>query len=404
MKIVQLFNEQRSIFGGETTAISNTVEVLRRHGHQVTLAVRSSREIGDNLFRKAHAALSGMYSFSAISEIGRIVEREQPDVIHAHGVYPMWSPSIFRACRSLKVPTVLHVHCHYLTCPNWYHLRGGKVCNLCLGGNEHWCVLKNCRNSYPESAAYALRSAVARKLGLFTKEVGSFIAVSHFLRQRLVDGGYPADRIRVIPNAVLNVPELQAPDPATRRYIGFCGRLSAEKGAQVLIEAARRTGLPVRIAGEGPMRAELQQAAPDSVTFLGYLRGDSLTEFYRGCRFVVVPSLSYEGLPLAAAEAMTHGLPAIGSRIGALPEVITENQTGLLFEPGNVNELASLMSRLWQHPELCQQFGNAASAAAKTHYSEDIYHERLLAAYRDAAAFCGRAKVPSHDVISCSVH
>ncbi|MGA7524232.1 MAG: glycosyltransferase family 4 protein [Acidobacteriaceae bacterium] len=396
MKIVQLYNEQRSEFGGESTAIANTTAVLKARGHEVALAVRSSRDIGDSLICKAHAALSGVYSFSAESAIRDIVERERPDVIHAHGVYPLWSPSIFRACRRLRVPTVLHVHCHYLTCPNWYHLREGKVCTLCFGGKEHWCVLKNCRGSYMESAAYALRSAVARSFRLFSDNVGVFIAVSAYLRERLIAGGFPGGRIQVISNVVPADSGIGADANGARDYIAYCGRLSEEKGVRVLLEAARCTGLPVKIAGDGPLRDALQAAAPSNVSFLGYLKRDALTHFYRNARFTVVPSLSFEGLPLAAAESMMHGRPVIGSRIGAIPEVVREGTTGLLFPPGDHEQLASSMADLWSDAVSCDRYGRAAQFYARQEYSEDLYYARLRTAYDDAARVLLTGQ-PEHD-------
>ena len=230
MKVVQLYNEQRSEFGGELSAIANTTNILRAHGHEVIMAMRSSRTIGNSLFRKIHAGFAGIYSFSAVAEIQELVARERPDIIHAHGVYPLWSPSIFPACRRMGIPSILHVHCQYLTCPTWYHLRNTEVCTRCCNGREHWCLLTNCRNNYAESAAYALRSTVARRLHLFTDHVGIFIAVSDFLRDRLIQGGYPAERIRVVRNTVSCAPAALPVHGVQGKYIGYCGRLSRSKG------------------------------------------------------------------------------------------------------------------------------------------------------------------------------
>jgi glycosyltransferase involved in cell wall biosynthesis len=174
MKIVQLFNRARSGFGGEETVIINTTAIMKQRGHQVIDAIRSSSGIGDSMPRKIAAAINGVYSFSAVSEMERLVEAERPDVVHAHNIYPQWSPSVLRACRKLGVPTVLHVHCHYMTCPNWYHMRNGQICQLCCGGKEYKCLTTNCRDSYTKSAAYFLRSYVARKFRLFVDNVNLF--------------------------------------------------------------------------------------------------------------------------------------------------------------------------------------------------------------------------------------
>lgn len=387
MKIVQLYNEQRSEGGGELSVIENTAAVLRARGHHVVMAMRSSRGIESSFRKKARAALSGIYSLSAVSEISAVVERERPDVVHAHGIYPMWSPSIFPALRRHGVPTVLHVHCHYLTCPNWYHLRNSQVCDRCFGGREQWCVITNCRQNIAESAAYAVRSAVARKFRLLTDHVGVFVAVSGFVRDRLVTAGYPADRVRVVRNVVSMGARATGTQPDSSLCIGYCGRLSSEKGVATLIEAARMTGLPVCVAGDGPERKALEKAAPRNVQFLGWIRGKAVSDFYESCRFVVVPSISFEAFSLSAAEAMRHGRPVIASSIGALPEVVIEGMTGLLFAPGNAGELANAMNRLWHDAELCNRYGGAGRRMAEVEFEEDLYYERLMNAYSDASAF-----------------
>lgn len=387
MKVVQLYNRQRAAFGGEETVIANTTAVLQARGHSVTMAIRSSSGIEGNLLKKVAAGINGMYSFSAIAEIKRIIASERPDVIHVHGVYPQWSPSIFRTCRQMGVPTVLHVHCHYLTCPDWYHLRDGKICELCFGGHEQWCVLKNCRGSYAESGAYALRSFVSRKMGFFTEHVGVFLAVSQFLKDRLIRADFPEERIQVLHNVVIdrNATKNDPGKPGT--YIGYCGRLSHEKGVRTLLDAARLTGLPVRIAGDGPERAALERIAPPNVTFLGYLDREGVSRFYEGCRFLVIPSLSLETFCMSAAEAMMHGIPVIGTRIGAIPEIVQDRRTGLLFESGDERVLSEHLSALWAEPEKCLQFGRAARSAIESKCGEDLYYSRLIAAYERAGAF-----------------
>ncbi len=391
MKVVQLYNRQRAAFGGEETVIANTTAVLEARGHAVSIAMRCSRGIEGSFLKKASAGLNGIYSFSAIGEVKKIIATEHPDVIHVHGVYPQWSPSIFRTCKQMGVPTVLHVHCHYLTCPDWYHLREGKVCELCFGGHEQNGILKNCRGSYAESTAYALRSFVSRKMGFFTDHVGVFLPVSRFLKDRLIRAGFPDERTEVLHNVVLerNAAKDDASELGT--YIGYCGRLSPEKGVGSLLQAARLSGLPVRIAGDGPERAALERMAPPNVTFLGYLNRDGVNQFYQGMPVYSGPQLSFESFSMSAAEAMMQGKPIIGARIGAIPEIIDNGKTGLLFEPGNAQELAEQMSNLWASPEQCLKYGNEARSTIRMKCSEDLYYSRLMAAYQHAGAFAGRS-------------
>jgi glycosyltransferase involved in cell wall biosynthesis len=384
MKIAQVYNQQRSSFGGEETVIDTIRRVLERNGHATSMLMRSSRGSERSLLSKVSIAVTGVYNLSAYGDMQQFIDDERPDVVHVHSVYPNLSPSIFAACRAAGVPVVFHVHCHILTCPNWYHRRNGQICNRCVGGNEQSCLLTNCRGSLPESAAYAFRSFIGRKFGLFQKNVSLFIAVSHSLRDRLVSAGYPADQIEVVHNAVCADPSVGRSSGTSGEYIGYAGRLSIEKGVDTLIEAARICGLPVCIAGDGPELDRIRGMAPPNVIFLGRLARRDMQTFYDSSRFIVVSSRSDETFSLAVAEAMIHGKPVIGCRIGALPELIRSGDTGLLVETDNVGELAEAMSLLWNSKQLCEKLGIAAKMWAQAHCSEDLFYKRLMTIYKRA--------------------
>ncbi|HEX5473748.1 MAG TPA: glycosyltransferase [Vicinamibacterales bacterium] len=383
MRIAQVYNQQRSEFGGEEAVIRTVERVLSRHGHSTSLMMRSSRGTDASVVRKIRAAASGVYNPRAYAEMARFIERERPDVVHVHSVFPNLSPSVLAACRSAGVATIFHVHCHILTCPNWYHLRNGDVCNRCFGGHEHWCLLTNCRGSVPESAAYALRSFVSRKLSLFEGNVSLFVAVSHFLKDRLVSAGYDPDRIEVVRNAVRPAPSGEA-SGAAGEYVGYAGRLSPEKGVDTLIEAARICAVPVKIAGDGPEMERLRSSAPANVEFLGRVDASLLDRFYAASRIIAVPSRSYETFSLTVAEAMMHGKTVVASRIGALPELVGDDERGMLVTPNAPGELAGAMHRLWHDEPARVRLGEAARLWANTHCSEEVFYRSLLAVYERA--------------------
>jgi glycosyltransferase involved in cell wall biosynthesis len=170
-------------------------------------------------------------------------------------------------------------------------------------------------------------------------------------------------------------------DPEKRHYAGFAGRFSHEKGISTLLDACRITGLPFKFAGDHNSMPELVSTSPRNVTFLGKLNRTELASFYSGARFLVVPSIWFETLGLVAAEAMGHATPVIASRIGALRDVVEDGVTGLLFEPGNAEELAQKMTYLWDHFELCRKFGLAGRAKRAREYGEDKHFEGLMAVY-----------------------
>ena len=381
MKVLQVYNNYRSGGGGETAVVMQTRDILRKHGHSVRMLERDSRTI-TSLSGKAAAFASGMYSFRAKREMADIIQTDRPELVHVHNLYPLFSPSVLVACREMSVPVVMTLHNYALTCPSWHHVRGGVVCQRCVGGREHWCVIHNCRENIFESVGYALRAATSRRLRLLVDNVTLFIALTEFAKQQLLSAGFEDKQIVVMPNGV-SLPDGSA-DPTTGSYAGFIGRLSSEKGISTLLDAGRITGIPIHIAGEGPERPQLSHDAPKNVEFAGQLNRTGVSAFYREARFIVVPSKWFEGFPLVIAEAMSQGLPVIASRIGGLPEIVEDGVTGFLFEPGNAEDLAIKMRSLWENPVLCQQMGRAALQKVMRKYTEDIYFRNLMAVYQRA--------------------
>ncbi|PWB82114.1 MAG: hypothetical protein C3F08_00455 [Candidatus Methylomirabilota bacterium] len=383
MKLLQLYNQYRSLFGGEETVVKRTAELMEKHGGEARLILRSSRGLDRSPLGRAQAFVSGVFNPFSYREVAEYVKGYLPDVAHVHNLYPLFSPSVLVALRRAGVPVVMTVHNHFHTCPTANHLCKGRICERCVGGREYHCVLQDCRGNLFESVGYALRSMTARKLRLFTDNVTMVIALNQFAKERLVKAGFDEERVVVLPNMV-EVPETPI-DASRGRYVVFSGRMCPEKGVATLLDAARRTPeIPIRLLGGGPTLEEYSADAPPNATFLGQITGERVVEQYRGARFLVVPSLWFEGCPLVILEAMSNGLPVIASRIGGLPELVDDGVTGLLFEPGDAEELANKMRALWLDTATCRKMGQAGRGRALKEHSESVFWNRLQAIY-DAA-------------------
>lgn len=383
MRLLQVFNQYRSLFNGEETVVQRTEELIRRHGGEVRTLVKSSRDLAPGLTGKMYAFASGIYNPWSAAEVLSEVEAHQIDVVHAHNTYPLFSPSIFRALKKNNVPVVLSLHNQQLTCPRADHMRDGKICDTCLTSSALQCGFKNCRDNRLESWAYAIRSQTARKLGLFRDNVTIFIALTQFAKQRLVQSGYDAERISVLPNMAPG--PFAAVDPAENHYVAFAGRLSAEKGIPTLLAAARKLPqLAFRLAGAGPEEANFRSMASENVEFVGKLERQAMIDFYRQARLLVLPSNNYEMCPLVISEAMSHGVPVVASRIGGIPELVDHGKSGLLFPVGDVDALAASIERIVESPTLCRELGEAARHRAQLEFGEDRYLEQLLSIYQKA--------------------
>ena len=164
MKLLQVYNDYRSRCGGEKTVVQMIAKLVEKHGGQARCSCRTSQGLDGSFAGKVRGFASGIYSRSAYREMANTLKAERPDVVHVHNLYPLISPSVLVACRRANVPVVMTNHNYVLTCPVVNHLHKGRVCEKCLGGREYWCVMQNCRESWTESLAYAVRRLTARKL------------------------------------------------------------------------------------------------------------------------------------------------------------------------------------------------------------------------------------------------
>ena len=382
-KLLQIFNQYRSINSGEERVVFDIMNLMKDKGISARLLMRTSRGIEKSFLKKVHAFWNCIYSYSSYKDIIETIREFKPDIVHINNLYPLFSPSILVACNNEGIPVVMTVQNYALTCPTAHHLRKGQICERCIGGHEYWCVLKNCRENMSESVAYAVRSFTARKLKLFYKYVILFIVPTKFTENKLLESGFKKDKMVILRN-MIKVKKFPI-NPFDGQYIAYAGRMSQEKGVNQIITAARNfKNINFHLAGDGPIKNQLVKDAPKNVKFVGLLNEDELDEFYRKARFLIVPSIWYEMCPLVISQAFSHGLPVLASNIGGLPELVEDGITGMLFNPGNLDDLNYKIKTLWDNPELCKQLGNIAYKKSTDELGENIYFDKLLNVYMRA--------------------
>ena len=371
-------------FSGEEHAVQKMADVLASGGHHVSWLRVSSSIIGESLSLKAKAFFSGIYSVRSRRRMEKLLDEKRYDLVQVQNLYPFLSPSVLGPCRSEGLPVVMRCPNYRLFCPNGLHLSHGQVCERCLGGKEWHCVLQNCIDSRFKSAGYALRNAFARITGMILDNVTIFVVLSEFQKQRFVDAGIPSERIEVLPNIAPKPDQIKA-GSHDGDAISFVGRVSPEKGIWEFLDAARK--LPKNrfvVAGSMEAMPEVTKLAPENVEFRGFLRGKELDEIFYQSRLLVSPSLCFEGFPNVVAQAMACGKPVVATRIGALPEIVDDGKTGLLFDPANKQELVQKIDFLWSRPDLCREMGKAGQEKARTEYSEEKFYSRLMMIYEKA--------------------
>lgn len=368
---------------GEEQAVQSIADLLESQGHHVAWLTRCSAEVTGSLPRKVAATFGGIYNPLARAEISRLLDSTPIDIVQIQNLFPQISPAIIRPCRERGIPVVMRCPNYRLFCPQGLFLSGGEVCERCAGGREWNCVLRNCTGSRPKSVAYALRNAAIRLSRTILGQVSAFMVLSGFQRRKFIEYGIEPERLAVIPNFSAVVGEAGEWSPGGT--VGFVGRISREKGLSQLIEAARAMpDIPFAVAGGWDGMPEIRESAPANVAFHGFLGGAALDEFYRRARLIVCPSIWYEGFPNVVARAMAAGKPVVACRIGAMPEIVVDHETGLLFEPGDIGSLVGHIRRIYHDESVCRAMGRAGRLRVEREYSPDAVYRKLMAVYWQA--------------------
>ena len=362
--------------GGENRYVADQVGLLRRR-HTVELLRRDNEDLSGGPAMVARMTLSPTQERA----VADVIRDFRPDVVHLHNVYPSLGPAVHRASTQLGVPLVMTVHNYRLRCPNGYLFTEGERCRRCERGAYFNALLHRCFESRAQAVGYAATLWVHRFALRLEGAVDLFIAPSEFVGRRLLEWGLPAERVSVVPHPTTLGPASTEPG----NYGLYVGRLSPEKGLDVLLDGLRAAGdPPFKVVGGGPLLEALRARAEGlrlaAVEFTGHVPSEEVAGLLAGARFVVVPSVWEEVAGLAAIEAMAAGRPLLVADSGGLPELVRAGE-GLSFPPGDAQALADGIVKLVGDSELCAAAGERGLDRARAEFSPERHLEGLEAAY-----------------------
>jgi len=389
VKVLSVHNHYREA-GGEDVVALQECELLREHGDEVVEYRRSNSELGDDLASKMLFAGRAFWSRKAEREIQTIIQRTRPHVAHFHNVFPQISLSGYRACKRLNVPVIQTVHNYRLICVRGDYFRNNHICRDCL----NWkiplpAIFHRCyRDSFAQSAAAAGALAFHQVLRTWDRLVDVFVALTEFGKMKLIEAGYPAQKIVVKPNFV-------RPDPgicerySADGYALFAGRLSPEKRVLSLIEAWDAIDdIPLLIVGGGPGEALIKQIVGrghlTNVELVGSQPRKELLALMKRAKLLLVPSEWYETFGMVIIEAFACGIPVFASRLGAMAELIEDGKTGRLFTPGSIEEIRQCMAWASQHPLELARMGQDARKVFETKYTAEVNYPLMMRVYQKA--------------------
>ncbi|MBF0480991.1 MAG: glycosyltransferase [Desulfovibrionaceae bacterium] len=307
-----------------------------------------------------------IYSLAAQKCLRRLLDETGPvDAALVINIYNYMSPSILPVLTRRGAPIAMLVGDYNLMCPSYQFLRDNKPCFLCqkgayANGLRYRCV----KGSLAASAVRVVSMYVQRLLGLWNL-VDLFLTPCAFMRERLAEAGIPEKKLRLVRYPVRAVVR-DTPEPKGNYLLSF-GRISAEKGLDVLIDAYQMAAPDADLVvlgrdydGElGRLKARIRPEFASRIRFPGFASGDELSRIISGAQLTVVPSRWHDNAPLSVYESMLHGTPVAGAAMGGIPEQIRDGVDGALFAPESASDLAGTLTRLLADRERLAAMGRA---------------------------------------------
>jgi glycosyltransferase involved in cell wall biosynthesis len=392
MKILAVHNRYQRP-GGEDQVFVDETTLLETRNHRVL-----RYEVHNDQVKQANRlalAKDTVWNTSAYRELGALIRRERPHVVHFHNTLPLVSPAGYYAARAEGVPVIQTLHNYRLLCPVALFFRDGRVCEDCMGKAVPWPgVVHRCyRGSRTASGVIATMLTVHRALRTWTEMVDVYVALTEFARNKFIEGGLPAGKIVVKPNFV-------APDPGRGQggggYALFVGRLAPEKGTETMLAAWDRLGtrIPLKIVGDGPLRDQVVEAAArqSNVEWLGHRPVEDVHALMGKADMLIFPSQWYETFGRVAAEAFAAGTPVIAANIGAVAELVEHGRTGLKFRPGDPEDLVTQLEWALSHSAELRSMREEVRAEFEAKYTAERNYRALMEIYEAALE---RKKVPA---------
>lgn len=368
--------------GGEDQSSAAEAALLARHGYQVELLEEDNRRVEE--LGKARTALRTLWSSESLKRVETKLREERFDLLHVQNFFPLWSPSVYYAAAHAGVPVVQTLRNYRLICTNAIFFRENHVCEDCIRSFMPWRgIVHACyRESRAASSVVAGMVGWHKLIRTWQKRIHVYIALTDFAREKYVAAGLPAERIVVKPNFIDPSP---APGRGGGGYALYVGRLSAEKGIATMLEAwkSAQDPMPLKIVGQGPLTGLVQDVARASER-IEHLGSKSLPEVLKlmgNAEFLVFPSEWYETMGRTIMEAFAVGTPVLVSKLGPMATMVTPNQTGFHFVPGNISELRERVEWCSRNLGEVRALRTNARAAFEASYTGNANLERLLAIY-----------------------
>jgi glycosyltransferase involved in cell wall biosynthesis len=389
--------------GGER-AYLDTADILAKHDHDLAFFAmenphnRPSRwsryfvsasdyEAGFfDIFKNIKAILNIWYNFEAKRKLEKLIKYFKPDVAHLHNIYHQLSPSVIDVLKKYKIPIVMTLHDYKLISPAYNLSVRGRIWEKDKGAKLYKCLIDRVvKDSFFKSLVCVIEAYLHKFLKIYEK-VDLFISPSTFLIGKFREYGFKGKMVK-LPNPLVSDQIEEVSEE--KDFILYYGGLSSEKGVEDLFRAIAIIDRDIRlkVIGEGLEKEKLislsQKLGLTQVDFLGFQNRSKIFGYLDKSLFLVVPSRCYENAPYTILEAMSRQKAIIAPRLGGIEEMIEDEKTGLLYEPGDITDLSEKIKILLSNRELASILGKAGKESLSGKYLPDNYYQGLLKAYQE---------------------
>lgn len=379
--------------GGDCIYMLNLEKLLKAHGHEVAVFAMDYPENLDTPWKKYFPKnMSKLMAFTrpfgsheVKSTFKKLLDDFKPDVVHLNNVHTQLSPVMAELAHQRGIKVVWTLHDYKLLCPRYDCLKNGNtICETCFNGDKKACLDNKCMKGSKLASFIGFKEAIVWNRERLEASTDVFICPSQFMADKMVQGGFSKSKMQTLCNFIdVEKCKFSSTDgtdytddvelfPKKEDYYCFIGRLSHEKGAKTLIEAANQLPYKLLIIGGGPLMDELKAVANTNIEFVGFKQWDDIKQLVGKARFSVIPSEWYENNPLSVIEAQCLGTPVLGANIGGIPEL-----TDYTFSSGNIADLKTKIEKMWNSEFDYQQI----ASDAQHRYDAETYYDKLINIY-----------------------
>jgi glycosyltransferase involved in cell wall biosynthesis len=368
MKILQIHNKYR-YFGGEDSVVDEEAKLLRSHNHEVNQLIRENSIELISFQDKLSAFKNISYSHKSFEILNKeLLKFGNPDIVHVHNTFPLWTYSVFDFFNKKNVPIIMTLHNYRLI---WENL------GLFNKDREKYGYFKD-----SNIGSYIISKFINKRKDLL-KNVSKFITHTEFTKQEFSRYLIHENKLVIKPN-FLKLTNNKIQSISEKNNAIFASRISKEKGILTLIKSFAKIDINLDVLGDGPLFNKVKKYNINNIKFHGNLPRDKVNNFINKSKFLVFPSEWYESFPMTILEAFREGTLVLASNIGSIKSIIKDRFNGILFEPGNTSDLIDKVKWILNNQIECDQIALNANNEFNQKYSSEVNYKKLIDVYEKA--------------------